>query len=68
MRLPFAEQAVVQDNKLVNYLLNPERPQGHGKAEFFRRLGFDRERPDELRQALLQLARTADMDADAQSD
>ena len=62
VRLPFADQAVVEERKLTEYLLNPGHPQGHSKAEFFGQLGFDRQHPDHLRQALLHLARTADME------
>lgn len=62
MKLPFADQAVVEEAKLTEYLLNPSHPQGHSKAHFFGRLGFDRQRPDLLRQALLYLARTADVE------
>ena len=62
VRLPFADQAIVEERKLTEYLLNPTHPQGHSKAVFFGRLGFNREHPDLLRQALLQIARTADME------
>jgi hypothetical protein len=62
MRLPFADQAIVEEAKLTDYLLSSSHPQGAGKAEFFRRLGFTREQPDVLRQALLRAVRAADMD------
>ena len=61
MKLPFPDQAVVEERKLTEYLLNPTHPQGRTKATLLAQFGFDRQRPDELRQALLQLARTADM-------
>jgi hypothetical protein len=61
MRLPFVDQASVSQTKLVEYLLNPDHPRGRGKAQFFLRLGFRREQPDILRQALLRLAATAEM-------
>lgn len=62
MKLRFADQAVVEETKLTGYLLNPSHPQGHSKAYFFGRLGFDRQHPDLLRQALLHLAGTVDME------
>jgi hypothetical protein len=61
MSLPFADQAIVSQAKLVEYLLNPDHPGGRGKAQFFLRLGFRREQPDLLRQALLHMASTAEM-------
>src|SRR5437764_9396371 len=61
MNLPFADQAIVEETKLTEYLLNPPHQQGRSKADFFRRLGFDRQHPDLLRQALLQLAHTTDV-------
>ena len=61
MSLPFADQAIVSQAKLVEYLLNRDHPRGRGKAQFFLGLGFRREQPDLLRQALLRLAATAEM-------
>ena len=40
MRLPNAEQAVVDPAKVRDYLLSPEHPIGRGKARFFAALGF----------------------------
>lgn len=62
MKLPYLEQALVPDAKLVNYLLDPLHPKGRSKAVFFLRLGFARERPDELRQALLEVAARTEME------
>jgi hypothetical protein len=56
MKLPFLEQAIVPDAKLVKYLLDPSHPEGRSKAEFFLRLGFTREQPDILRRASLEVA------------
>lgn len=61
MRLPFADQAVVTDRKITHYLLSEEHPEGRAKARFFRSLGFDRDRPDELREALRELAMEGDL-------
>ena len=57
VKLPYADLAIVSDAKVVEYLLNPEHPQGRGKAAFFFALGYRREQPDLLRDALLELAR-----------
>jgi len=61
VRLPFAEQAVVAEAKLVDYLLSLDHPDGHGKARFFLSAGFRREAPQELREALLEVARAGDL-------
>src|SRR5262245_15616698 len=42
MRLPGRERAIVDREKLWNYLLSPEHPSGKHKACFFESLGFDR--------------------------
>lgn len=61
MRLPYADQAVVTERKVTEYLLSETHPEGRAKARFFRTLGFDRERPEELRLALIELASTTEM-------
>jgi hypothetical protein len=40
VRLPNAEQAVIDPRKLRDYVLSPEHPIGRFKAVFFARLGF----------------------------
>ena len=35
MKLPNAERALVEREKIVNYLLNPAHPDNGGKAAFF---------------------------------
>jgi hypothetical protein len=40
MRIPHADSAIVSQEKIVGYLLNPLHPDGAGKAWFFDRLGF----------------------------
>jgi len=47
----------VSDAKVRSYLLSSEHPTGRAKAAFFVRLGFRAEAADELRDALLELAR-----------
>jgi hypothetical protein len=61
MRLPFVDLAIVSQTKLVEYLLNPDHPRGRGKAQFFLRLGFRRDQPDILREALLRVAAESEM-------
>jgi hypothetical protein len=57
MKLPQAEQAVVPQNKIEHYLLNPGHPIGGSKAGFFLRFGFSREEWHLLANALRQHAR-----------
>jgi len=40
MKLPNIELAVVPEQKITRYLLNPAHPAGGGKASFFLRFGF----------------------------
>jgi hypothetical protein len=44
MKLPNAERAVVEQDKVTEYLLNPQHRFGAGKARFFAQFGF---RPEE---------------------
>ena len=61
MRLPNAENAVVDVAKLRDYCLNPNHPRGRHKARvFFAALGLTAARADDLRAALLAAARTED--------
>ena len=60
MPLPFADDAIVPEAKLVDYLLNPSHPRGGPKAHVFLALGFRRESPEALRAALLEVARSAE--------
>jgi hypothetical protein len=57
--LPGAERAIVEPEKVRDYLLSPEHPVGRSKARFFTRLGFVRDRWPELQQALFDLAQTS---------
>jgi hypothetical protein len=60
MRLPHAEQVIVDEAKVRDYLLSLEHPVGRSKAVFFRALGFTDTRWEELRQELMRLVRTED--------
>ena len=62
MFLPCADEAVVGHDKLVNYLLSREHPHGKTKSIFFTRIGFARDQPEVLRDALIRLARITDME------
>jgi hypothetical protein len=41
MKLPNADRAIVDEEKIVGYLLNRQHPDGAGKAKFYESLGFD---------------------------
>lgn len=61
-RLPGARLAYVRENKIAEYLLDPDHPDNGGKAEFFLRFGFTREAPEAMRAALLGHAREGEVD------
>lgn len=67
MKLPNAELAVVTEQKVAHYLLNPAHPDNGGKAEFFGKLGFRRAAWETLAKALRALARTAVVTSHAES-
>lgn len=55
-KLPNCHKAVVQDEKLIKYLLNYNHSEGWSKAVFFGKFGFFLENFEELKKALLVLA------------
>jgi hypothetical protein len=57
LKLPNANKAIVERDKIVNYLLNSAHPDNGGKAEFFEGLGFRRKVWKTLAAAFLALAR-----------
>ncbi len=61
MKLPNANQAVVEREKVAEYLLNPAHPDNAGKAAFFVSLGFRRDDSPALAEALRKLAATTDV-------
>ncbi len=61
MKLPNAERAYIPLPKLTDYLLSETHAIGRAKAAFFYKIGFTRERAEDLRVALLGLARTGDV-------
>src|SRR2546423_279617 len=52
MKLPNAHLAVVENEKITGYLLNPTHRYGAGKARFFSAFGFNRRRWELLAAAL----------------
>ena len=56
MTLPNSQNAVVDREKIADYLLNPAHPDNGGKAEFFTQLGFLRDRWEILAAAFKTLA------------
>ncbi len=60
MKLPHGNRAVVDEQKVREYLLSESHPVGRFKAAFFRGLGFGRENWQEFRDAILPLAADGD--------
>jgi hypothetical protein len=56
LKLPNAHLAIVERQKVVEYLLNASHPDNGGKAQFFGRLGFVPATWETLRDALLEIA------------
>jgi hypothetical protein len=52
MKLPHANQVVVERGKIADYLLNPAHRYGASKARFFTHFGFRMEAWEQLAQAL----------------
>ena len=57
MRLPNAESAIVDRDKIIRYLLSGTHTRGRRKAQFFLGFGFSPEAPEAARQALLHHAK-----------
>lgn len=57
MKLPNADRAVVEIEKLIDYCLSPEHPRGKHKARVFRAAcGLTSEHAEDIRQQLLDIA------------
>ena len=54
VKLRNAHLAIVDRSKVLDYLLNEAHPDNGGKAGFFGLLGYSREDPERLMQALRQ--------------
>lgn len=61
MRIPNAEEAQVDSEKLKRYLLSETHPLGRSKAKFFRGLGFDGANITVLAERLIAIAKTEDI-------
>jgi hypothetical protein len=59
MKLPNAHLALVEREKITEYLLNPSHPDNGGKAPFFIALGFKRESWEQFASVLRQMALNA---------
>lgn len=57
MKLPNADSAIVAREKIVDYLLNHQHPDGAGKARLFDAVGFTAGQWHELADALKDLAK-----------
>jgi len=57
MRLPNAEGAQVDPEKLKGYLLSETHPIGRSKAKFFRGIGFNESNVAILEQGLIEIAK-----------
>jgi uncharacterized protein DUF6883 len=56
MKLLNLDRALVSEQKVANYLLNPRHPDGAGKCNFFATFGFRAEQWQILAEALRRLA------------
>lgn len=62
MKLPHGERAIVEDAKLLEYVLNPEHPVGRHHAVLFDRLlGITQQNAAVLRDALIRTAATCEV-------
>jgi hypothetical protein len=63
--LPFADRAVLDQQKVEGYLLSESHPVGRHKARVFRSLGYERAKVERLTRDLLEVARSGTMIAAA---
>lgn len=61
MKLPNGHLAVIEREKLTDYILNPAHPDNGGKADFFQAQGFSRDAWQTLAGSLRKLAATGDV-------
>jgi hypothetical protein len=61
MKLPNAEHAIIPSDKLSDYLLSKSHLIGRWKARFFLSIGFREEKADELREALMNVAKNGEV-------
>jgi hypothetical protein len=68
MKLPHADQAIVDETKVSGYLLNPDHPHGSKKARYFEGFGFLSSEPKLLSDALKSLAIAGEVSQVRQTD
>jgi hypothetical protein len=69
MKLPNADRAVVEVQKLVDYCLNPEHTRGKHKARvFLSSCGLTAEHADDLRDALLDAVQNLEAELGEEDD
>src|SRR5882672_1074389 len=68
VRLPNAEQAIIEDAKVRDYLLSPTHPVGQFKAEVFERAGYAQVEWQRLADDLRKLASAGDATPGAASE
>ena len=61
MTLPGQERLLVEREKIIDYLLNPDHRYGASKARFFGAFGFRRESWEALRDALCEHGRRCEV-------
>lgn len=61
MKLPNAEHAIIQKEKLIHYLLSLIDEDGRPKAEYFRSIGFHESNVKDFERALLSVAKDNDV-------
>jgi hypothetical protein len=67
MIIPNADNLMIEESKIRDYLLNVLHPDGSGKAAFFMRFGFNMENWEKLAQALRKHALTYDVKSNVES-
>ena len=56
MKIPNADKALIQREKIADYLLNASHPDNNGKAEFFESFGFRLDARETLAKAIRRAA------------
>ncbi|KAB2849925.1 MAG: hypothetical protein F9K44_06460 [Hyphomicrobiaceae bacterium] len=60
-KLPNADLAIIEPEKILDYLLSDSHPVGRHKAAFFKTFGFRRSNPDFLHRALIEHGKSHDI-------
>jgi predicted ATP-grasp superfamily ATP-dependent carboligase len=68
VKLPNAENAIIASDKLTDYLLSRSHLIGRWKARFFASIGFSETRVDELKNALIDVAKNGEVKATIRTD